>query len=174
MKAAIEVGMSFIDTAEGYETSESVLGKALKGQRDKVFLATKLSGQDHSMEHMKRAIENSLRSLDTDHIDLYQLHSPQQHWPIEQTMEGLLRLRDEGKIRYIGISNFSAKQTEEALKYGPIHSSQPRYNMVFREAEESVLPCCLKNEIGVIPHSVLAKGLLGGKHRQDRVWYNAA
>ena len=107
--------MSFIDTAEGYETSESVLGKALKGQRDQVFLATKLSGQDHSMEHMKRAIENSLRSLDTDYIDLYQLHSPQQHWPIEQTMEGLLRLRDEGKIRYIGISNFSAKQTEDSI-----------------------------------------------------------
>ncbi|MCH7626953.1 MAG: aldo/keto reductase [Chloroflexi bacterium] len=165
VKAAIEVGMTFIDTAEGYQTSESVLGKALKGQRDKVFLATKLSGPEHSLEHMNRAVENSLRALGTDYIDLYQLHSPQPQWPIEDTMAGLLKLRDQGKIRYIGVSNFSAEETLEAMKYGPVHSSQPRYNMIWREAEESVLGCCLENGVGVIPHSVLAKGLLGGKHR---------
>ena len=113
---------------------------------------------------MNRAVDNSLRALGTDYIDLYQLHSPQPRWPIEETMAGLLKLRDQGKIRYIGISNFSAQQTLEAIKYGPIHSSQPRYNMIWREAEESVLPCCLENGVGVIPHSVLAKGLLGGKH----------
>lgn len=163
VKAAVEVGMTFIDTAESYQTSESVLGKALKGLRDKVFLATKLSGE-HSEEHMNRAVENSLRALGTDYIDLYQLHSPQPQWPIEDTMAGLLRLREQGKIRYIGISNFSAEQTLEALKYGPVHSSQPRYNMIWREAEDSVLSCCLENGVGVIPHSVLAKGLLGGKH----------
>ena len=165
VKAAIEVGMTFIDTAEGYQTSESVLGKALKGQRDKVFLATKLSGPEHSLEHMNRAVENSLRTLGTEYIDLYQLHSPQPQWPIEDTMAGLLKLRDQGKIRYIGVSNFSAEETLEAMKYGPVHSSQPRYNMIWREAEESVLGCCLENGVGVIPHSVLAKGLLGGKHR---------
>ena len=164
VKAAIEVGMTFIDTAEGYQTSESVLGKALKGQRHEVFLATKLSGPEHSLEHMNRAVENSLRTLGTDYIDLYQLHSPQPQWPIEETMAGLLKLREQGKIRYIGVSNFSAEQTLEAMKHGPVHSSQPRYNMIWREAEESILSCCLENGVGVIPHSVLAKGLLGGKH----------
>ena len=80
-------------------------------------------------------------------------------------MENLVRLRDGGKIRYIGISNFTAEQTLEALEYGPVHSSQPRYNMLYREAEGSILPCCLQNGIGVIPHSTLAKGLLSGKYR---------
>lgn len=165
VEAALEVGMTFIDTAEGYQTSESILGMALRGRRDEVFLATKLSGSDHGPKHIRSAIENSLKALGTDYIDLYQLHSPQPQWPIQQTMESLLALRDEGKIKHIGISNYSAEQTVEALRYGPIHSSQPRYNMIFREAEESVLPCCLENGIGVIPHSVLAKGLLGGKYR---------
>ena len=76
VKAALEVGMTFIDTAEGYQTSETVVGKAIKGRRDEVFLATKLSGSDHSAEHMEGAIENSFRALGTDYIDLYQLHSP--------------------------------------------------------------------------------------------------
>ena len=165
VRAAIDVGMSFIDTAEAYRTSESWVGKAIKGRRDKVFLGTKVSGNDHSTEHIDRAIDASLRALGTDHIDLYQLHSPQPQWPIERTMGHLLRLRDGGKIRYIGISNFSAEQTVEALRYGPINSSQPRYNMLFREAEESVLPCCLDKGIGVIPHSVLAKGMLSGTYR---------
>jgi aryl-alcohol dehydrogenase-like predicted oxidoreductase len=80
-------------------------------------------------------------------------------------MAGLLRLKDAGKIRYIGVSNYSAEQHVEATQYGPVHSSQPRYNMLFREAEESVLPACLEHGIGVIPHSVLAKGMLSGKYR---------
>lgn len=165
VRAALDVGMTFIDTAEGYQSSEVVVGKGTKGRRDEAFLATKLSGNDHSLEHMTSALENSLRALGTDYIDLYQLHTPQPQWPIEQTMEGLLRLRDEGKIRYIGISNFTAEQTREALQYGPIYSSQPRYNVLCREEEESVLPFCLENGIGVIPHSVLCKGLLAGKHQ---------
>ena len=163
VRTALDVGITFIDTAESYLTSEAVIGKAIAGRRHEAFLATKLSG-DHSPEHMERAIENSLKALGTDYIDLYQLHSPNPEWPIEQTMERLLRLRDAGKIRYIGISNFSAEDTLGALEHGPIHSSQPRYNMLFREAEDDVLPCCLDNGVGVIPHSVLAKGMLTGKY----------
>jgi len=102
--------------------------------------------------------------MDTDYVDLYQLHSPKSE-PIEETMGQLVRLRDAGKIRYIGISNFSAEQTREALEFGPIHSSQPRYNMLYRQAEKSVLPFCLESGIGVMPHSVLAKGLLTGRYR---------
>ena len=163
--AALDAGMTFIDTAEGYETSESLIGKAIKGKRHQVFLATKLSGDDHSPEHIARALRNSLQALGTDYVDLYQLHRHSPRWPIAQTMEQLVRLRDGGEVRYIGISNFSAEHTLEALKYGPIQSSQPRYNMLYREAEGSIFPCCSRNGIGVITHSVLMKGLLSGKYR---------
>ena len=162
--AALDAGMTFIDTAEGYRTSESVLGKALRGRRQEAFLATKLSG-DHSPEHIARAIENSLRSLGTDYVDLYQLHSPRPEWPIEDTMAELLELREQGKIRHIGVSNFSGDQHREAAGHGPVSSSQPRYNMLFREAEQDVLPACLELGIGVIAHSPLAKGILTGKYR---------
>lgn len=165
VEAALAVGMTFIDTAEGYQTSETVVGKAIEGRRDEVFLATKLSGSDHSAQHMASAIDNSLRTLGTDYIDLYQLHSPSPAWPIADTMENLVRLRDMGKIRYIGVSNFSPEQTREAMQYAAIHSSQPRYNMMWRNLEDDVLPFCLQNGIGVIPHSVLSKGVLGGKHK---------
>jgi myo-inositol catabolism protein IolS len=164
--AAIDCGITFIDTAEGYRTSESVLGKALVGKRDLVFLATKLSG-DHSLEHMNRAIENSLRALKTDYVDLYQLHGPQPEYPIDQTIAGLLKLKEQGKIRYIGVSNFSAEQHAEALQFSHIDSSQPMYSMFVRTAEESVLPFCKAHGIGVIVHSPLAKGLLTGKYLPD-------
>ena len=163
VRAAIDVGMTFIDTAESYQTSEALIGKAISGRRDQVFLATKVSGRDHSREHIKQALEASFQALGTDYIDLYQLHSPQR--AIEETMGVLLRLRDQGKIRYIGISNYSAEQTLEVLQHGAIHSSQPRYNILSREAEQSVLPACLENGIGVIPHSVLAKGHLSGRYQ---------
>jgi len=165
VQTALDCGMTFIDTAEGYQTSESVLGKALRKRRHEVVLATKLSGSDHSETHMRNAIENSLTALGTDYIDLYQLHSPQSHWPIEETMGGLLRLKEEGKIRYIGISNYSPDQTQEVMSHGPVQSSQPRYNMIFRHDEENTLKFCHDNDIAVIPHSVLAKGLLGGRYK---------
>ena len=165
VEAAIDVGMTFIDTAESYVASERLIGKAISGKRDQVFLATKVSGKDHSREHIEQALEASFQALGTDYMDLYQLHSPQPQWPIDETMSVLSRLRDRGKIRYIGISNYSAEQTAEVIKFGPIHSSQPRYNMLNREAEESILPVCLENGIGVIPHSVLAKGHLSGRYQ---------
>lgn len=164
IQAALDIGMTFIDTAEGYRSSETVIGKAIKGRRDKAFIATKLSGS-HDAAHMATAIENSLRALQTDVIDLYQLHSPDASRPIADTMAGLLKLKDQGKIRYIGISNFSAEQTRAAASHGRIHSSQPRYSMLVREAEAEILPECQKHGIGVIAHSPLAKGLLTGKYR---------
>jgi len=163
--AAIDAGVTFIDTAEGYRTSEAVLGKALQGRRNEVFLATKLSGE-HSASHMEEALSNSLRALGTDHIDLYQLHSPRPEPPIAETMANLLKYRDQGKIRHIGVSNFSGAQHEEAARYGTVQSSQPRYNMLFRaRAEQDVLPVCQRLGIGVIVHSPLAKGMLTGKYR---------
>ena len=162
--AAIDSGVTFIDTAESYRSSEEVLGRALAGRRDDVFLATKISG-DHSAEHIRKALGNSLRALRTDYVDLYQIHGPKPEWPIEDTMAELVKHRDEGKIRFLGVSNFSAEQTEEALQYGLIHSSQPRFNMIQSEPRETLLPYCLERGIGVIPHSPLAKGFLTGKYR---------
>lgn len=162
--AAIDVGMTFIDTAESYRTSEALIGKAIVGKRNQVFLATKVSGNDHSGEHIGRAIQNSMRALGTDYIDLYQLHSPQPDWPIQETMEHLMSFRENGAIRYIGVSNFSAEQTLEASRFGQIYSSQPKYNMLSREADDSILPVCREQGIGVTPHSVLAKGMLSGRY----------
>ena len=163
--AALDAGMTFIDTAEGYLTSESVVGKAIKSRRHEAFLATKLSGDDHSAAHITTALENSLRALNTDYVDLYQLHSPQPQWPIADTMANLVRLQDDGKIRHIGVSNFSPEQTQDAMQYAAIQSSQPRYNLMWRNLEDDVLLYCLQNGIGVIPHSVLCKGILAGKHK---------
>ena len=162
--AALDVGINFIDTAESYGISESYIGKAIQGRRHEVILATKLS-YDHSWERMQKAVDASLKALDTDYVDLYQLHSPRDQWPIQETMGNLMKLRDQGKVRYIGVSNFSADQTQNAMRFGPIHSSQPRYSMLFRDVEESVLPFCLDNQIGVIPYTVLGKGLLTGKYK---------
>ena len=165
LETSIDVGLTFIDTAEGYHGSEAVVGKAIQGKREKVFLATKVSGSDHSFDHIDSALEESLRVLRTDYVDLYQIHGPQPQWPIEQTMARLLHHRDAGKIRYIGVSNFSGEQHEEASRYGTLHSSQPRYSMLAREAEESVLPACLQLGIGVMAHSVLAQSMLSGKYK---------
>ncbi len=162
--AALDLGMTFIDTAEGYFDSEAIVGRVVKGRRDRVFLATKLSG-DQSHGHMAEAVEASLKALDTDYLDLYQLHRPKPQWPIQQTMENLVRLRDEGKIRYIGLSNFNAEETAEAMQYGPVLSSQPLYNMLQRRAGDSLLPFCLEKRIGVLPYSPLGKGLLTGRYK---------
>ena len=164
MHAAMDAGLTFIDTAEGYMNAEAIIGKAIKGHRDDLFIATKVSAHDHSTEHINLAIENSLRLMGTDHVDLYQLHRATDR-PIEDTMGDLLRLRDAGKLRYIGISNFSVKQIGDAAKTGPVKSGQPRYNMLFRETEDDLLPAYRANGIGVMAHSVLAKGLLGGRYK---------
>jgi aryl-alcohol dehydrogenase-like predicted oxidoreductase len=161
--AAIEAGSTFIDTAEMYRTSESTLGKALMGKRDQVFLASKLSG-DHSRTHIREAIENSLMQLGTDHLDLYQIHSPKPQWPIAETMAELVKLQEEGKVVHLGVSNFKTADTVEAAKYGRIQSSQPHYSMLFRRAEQDPLPYCLENGIGVMVYSPIGRGLLTGKY----------
>ena len=164
MHAAMDAGLTFIDTAEGYMNAEAIIGKSIKGRREELFIATKVSGDDHSTGHIHEALNNSLRLMGTDHVDLYQLHRATDR-PIEDTMADLLRLRDDGKIRYIGISNFSAEEIDEAAGFGRIHSGQPRYNMLFREVEDDLLPAYQRNGIGVMAHSVLAKGLLGGRYK---------
>lgn len=165
VKTAIDVGITSIDTAESYGESEHIIGKAIRGyDREKLFLATKVSN-DYSPKHINLAVENSLRALNTDYIDLYQLHEPLDSWPIEQTIHQLVELQSKGIIKHIGVSNFSKDQTIEAEKHGPIVSSQPIYNMLFRDAEDLLFPHCIENEIGVLAYSVLGQGLLTGRYK---------
>jgi aryl-alcohol dehydrogenase-like predicted oxidoreductase len=167
--AALDAGANFIDTAEGYRTSESTLGRALAGRRDQVILATKLSGE-HSRQHIRAAVENSLRQLHTDYIDLYQIHHPRPDWPIGDTMAELVKLKEEGKVRYLGVSNFDVEQTAVAQACGPITSSQPHYSMLYRGIERDLLPYCLENGIGVMVYAPLTRGLLTGKYRASHVF----
>ena len=134
-----------------------------------MFLATKLSG-DQSKGHIAEAFENSLRMLKTDHVDLYQLHRPKPQWPIEETMGELAKLQEQGKIGHIGLSNFSAAQTAEAMQYATVISHQPRYSMLFRESEEELFPFLLESGVGSMVYAPLAKGLLSGKYGPDHVF----
>jgi len=169
---ALDLGINFFDTAEAYGVdshSETVVGKALEGHRDEVVLATKVSN-DHLREaQVLEAVEGSLRRLRTDHIDLYQVHWPTKFVPMEETMSAMVKLLEQGKIRYIGVSNFWKDQLEEAIKYAEIVSLQPPYNIFWRFIEEDTLPFCIENNIGVIVYSPMAQGLLTGKFTKDTV-----
>jgi aryl-alcohol dehydrogenase-like predicted oxidoreductase len=165
VRSSIDSGITLLDTAQAYRTSESTLGKALKdGYRDRCFLATKVSS-DYTPESVRSAMDDSLLALGVDHVDLYQVHSWQNdRYPIEATMETMARLQEEGKTRYIGVSNFNAEQMEIAYNVAPFHSSQPRYNLVDRKIEAADLPYCEEKGIGNLAHSPLGKGLLSGKY----------
>jgi aryl-alcohol dehydrogenase-like predicted oxidoreductase len=171
VRAAIDLGVTLLDTAQAYRTSESTLGKALlDGYRERCFLATKVSG-DYSEAGVRAAMENSLRALGVDHVDLYQVHS----WPgdkvsIEETMTAMAQLQAEGKTRYLGVSNFSAEQMAQAMAVAPFVSSQPRYNLYDRWIEARDLPWCAAHGVGNLAHSPLAKGLLTGRYRAGHVF----
>lgn len=169
---AFEMGVNFIDTAEIYGDgdSEKVVGSALeKIDRDDVIVATKVA-KHLRYEDVKRACKESLERLGIDQIDLYQVHWPVSQIPLKHTMEAMEELYHEGKIRAIGVSNFAARDLEEArevLSDAEIISNQVRYNMVQRQIEEEVFPYCRENDITVIAYSPLAKGLLTGKYGPD-------
>ena len=169
--ASIDYGVNFIDTAESYLSSEKTLGKALLGKRDKVFLASKLSG-DHSPSHIKIALENSLRNLKCDYLDLYQIHSWKEEWIIEDTLNELIKYKDNGLIKYIGVSNFTASQISRSSKITKIQSCQPHYSMLFRASKSDPIDYCSENRIGVIIYSPLARGLLTGKYQPGHKFNN--
>ena len=165
--AAIDQGITLIDTAQAYRTSEGTLGRALKGgYRDRCFLATKVSG-DYTRQGIRTAIENSLRELAVDYVDLYQIHSWRAEPPVEESMAALKRLQTEGKVRYLGVSNYNADQMARALKTARFHANQPRYNLIDRGIEAVDIPFCEQSGIGILAHSPLAKGLLTGKYTPD-------
>ena len=168
--AAIDNGVTLLDTAQAYRTSETTLGKALKGgYRERCFLATKVS-RDYTPAGIRSAMEESLRALDVEYVDLYQIHNWRPEYPLEASMEAMARLREEGKTRYIGVSNFDAGQMAQALQVARFHSTQPRYNVFDRGIEAADIPFCIQHGIGILAHSTLAKGLLTGKYTSQSVF----
>ena len=170
VRTAIDSGITLLDTAQAYRTSEATLGRALKdGYRERCFLATKVSRQ-YSRGDIENAIENSLQNLDVDYVDLYQIHSWNPQYPIEESMETMARLQEQGKTRFIGVSNFNAAQMQIAYDIAPFHSNQPRYNMFDRNIEDEDLDFCRHTGIGILAHSPLGKGLLTGKYTPGHVF----
>ncbi|RSS91983.1 aldo/keto reductase [Streptomyces sp. WAC05292] len=185
--AAVDAGITLLDTADiygGRGGSETHLGQALKGRRDRVVLATKFgydgvdmgygpaAGARGGRGYIRRAVEESLRRLGTDHIDLYQLHSPDPATPIAETLAALTELVAEGKIRYIGHSNLSGWQLAEAAHVAretgavPFVSAQNEWSLLQRSAEAELVPAALHYGVGVLPYFPLANGLLTGKIRR--------
>lgn len=194
IQAAIDLGMTLIDTAPayGFGRSERVVGQAIKGRRDRVVLATKCGlwwqdsrgsfFADFDGRKMNRSlrpdtlqleIENSLRRLEVDCIDLYQTHwpsAPPDVTPIADTMAALLRMKEQGKIRAIGVCNVSLSELREHVGHGGVATDQFRYSMLHREAEADILPFCAAENIGTLTYMSLEQGLLTGKIGMDRVF----
>ncbi|WP_030607566.1 aldo/keto reductase [Streptomyces fulvoviolaceus] len=179
--AALDAGITLFDTADMYGgfgsgdgsrgDGERLLGAALKGRRDGVVLATKFGmemgpdadrhGPRGARPYIRHAVEESLRRLGTDRIDLYQYHEPDGLTPLEETVAALRELVDEGKIGYVGCSNIPAEQLSEAFV-----STQARYHLLDRGAEVDLIPACLRHGLGLLPYYPLANGLLSGKYRR--------
>jgi aryl-alcohol dehydrogenase (NADP+) len=188
LDTALDAGVTFIDTADMYPLghegelaglTEEIIGRWLPGRRDDVILATKFFypmstnpwDRGGSRKHVLAAIEASLRRLQTDHVDLYQIHSFDADTPIDETLTALDDLVTAGKVRYIGCSNHAAWQLaraigrSEALGISRYESIQPRYNLLFRNIERDILPAAAHDELAVIPYNPIAGGMLTGKHR---------
>lgn len=179
----LELGVNFIDTANIYTSgrSEETLGQALKGRRQQIILATKgfhpvgkgPNERGASRYHLINAVEQSLRRLQSDYIDLYQIHAWDNETPIEESMRALDALVQSGKIRYIGASNFAAWQLArsntlaEVRGWEPFITIQPHYHMLERGIEHELLPYCAAFKIGILPYYPLAGGFLTGKYRRD-------
>jgi aryl-alcohol dehydrogenase-like predicted oxidoreductase len=181
--AALDAGVNFIDTADVYSggESEEIVGKALRDRRDDVILATKVHGpmgkdpneRGNTRRWIVREVENSLRRLQTDWIDLYQIHRPEPDTDVDETLGALTDLVRSGKVRYVGSSTFPASQIVEAQWVAERRGrerfvcEQPPYSLLVRGVEFDVLPTCLRHRMGVIPWSPLAGGWLSGRYRKD-------
>jgi aryl-alcohol dehydrogenase-like predicted oxidoreductase len=180
IRAALDRGVNWIDTAAVYGLghSEEVVAQALEGRSKRPYVFTKceriwneerLIQKSLKRDSIRRECEASLRRLKVDTIDLYQIHWPEPDEDVEEGWETLSRLKDEGKVRWIGVSNFSTAQLERARKIAPITSLQPPYSAISPEIEEQQLPYCLQHGIGVIVYSPMKSGLLTGKMTRERV-----
>jgi aryl-alcohol dehydrogenase-like predicted oxidoreductase len=170
IRQAVDSGITTIDTAEVYGEghSERIVAQALKDVREQVVYATKVFANHLRYEQVIDACHNSLKNLQTDYLDLYQIHWPSGSWnseivPLEETMRALNELKQQGKIRAIGVSNFSQPQLAEACDYGQIDSIQPPYSLFWRVVEKEVQPYCVEKNISILAYSSLAQGILTGK-----------
>ena len=179
IREALDLGVNWIDTAAVYGLghSEEVVAKALEGVPNRPFVFTKCGrvwdekgqiGKWLKADSIRRECEASLKRLKVDVIDLYQIHWPEPPEDIEEGWQAVQALKAEGKIRWAGVSNFDAAQMDRISRYGPITSLQPPYSMVRPEVEQSILPYCLANGIGVIAYSPMASGLLTGAMTRER------
>src|SRR5947209_2804565 len=177
---ALELGINWIDTAAAYGLghAEEIVGRALKGRAEKPFVFTKCStvwnekrevGQSLKAQSLRQELENSLRRLQTDVIDLYQIHWPNPDSDVEEGWSALAKFQQEGKVRYIGVSNFSVEQMKRAQQIAPISSLQPPYSLIRRDIERDILPFCLEQRIGVIVYSPMQSGLLTGAMTAERI-----
>ncbi|MFO8087194.1 MAG: aldo/keto reductase [Bacteroidales bacterium] len=183
IRTAIDKGINLIDTAPvyGFGKSEKIVGEALKqyGKRENIILTTK-TGLDWLNEdvyrnatwkRIRQEIEDSLRRLQTDYIDVYMVHWPDPLVPFNETAEVMKNLMDEGKIRSIAVSNFDSKQMEVFSHTAPIHVAEPPYNMFEREIEKDTLPYCKNNDIKIFAYGALCRGLLSGKMNKERTFH---
>lgn len=173
--AIFDHGINLIDTAPiyGYGRAEEIIGKVIRqhGHREQFYIATKAGLEwnergcfaNSDPARLRQEFEDSLRRLGTDYVDLYQIHWPDTTTPVERAAEVLLELFEEGRIRAIGVSNFSAKQMEAFRKVAPLHSDQPPYNLFERAIDEETLPYCREHSIAVLTYSSLCRSLLAGR-----------
>lgn len=178
--AALDAGINWIDTAPVYGLghSEEVVAKAVSGRAKRPYIFTKCGlvwnekgevGRSLQRDSIRRELESSLRRLKVDAIDLYQIHWPDPENEIEEGWRTLAELKQEGKVRNIGVSNFNVQQMKRAEKIAPITSLQPNYNAVTRDIEKEILPYCRQHNIGVIVYSPMKSGLLTGKMTRERI-----
>ena len=180
IRRAVELGMNWIDTAAVYGLghSEKLVARALKGVSDRPYVFTKCSqvwdesgniSNNLKQDSVKRECEESLSRLQVEAIDLYQIHWPRPDEDIEEGWEAMAELKEEGKVRHIGVSNFDVEQMERIREIAPVETLQPPYNMLKRGIEDEILPYCQENDIGVIAYSPMRSGLLTGKMSPERV-----
>jgi aryl-alcohol dehydrogenase-like predicted oxidoreductase len=179
IRRALDLGINWIDTAAVYGLghSETIVGKAIKG-RERPFIFTKSSlvwdehghvGHSLKADSLRREVEASLKRLDIDVIDLYQIHWPDPASDIEEGWSTLAALKQEGKVRHIGVSNFSVEQMQRAEKIAPVETLQPPYSLVYPNVEKEILPYSQRHNIGVIVYSPMASGLLTGSMTRKRI-----
>jgi myo-inositol catabolism protein IolS len=164
LRTAYENRITTFDTAEGYGDghSEEVLGRAVKEIRKDCIIATKVSPNHLRPQDVRTSIEGSLKRLGTDYVDIYYIHWPNNEIPLEDTISEFNKLKREGLIRAIGVSNFSLEQVKQGLKYGDIDVIQPEYSLLQRDIEKGLLQFCRENSISVLSYSSIAKGILTG------------
>ncbi len=167
LRHALDLGINFLDTAPGYGEgkSEEMVGKAIQGRRDEAVISTKFWFDQSRPQDIRRSLEASLTRLGTDHVDLFQQHWPPTDVPLAETIGELERLKAEGKIRAVGVSNWMEPEWSELDDPSRVDCLQPCYNLLWRSIEPMVLPLCRKHGIGVIAYSPLCQGLLAGRFR---------